>query len=123
LRARVRALLRRAEVGSRERVFRRGELLVDFGRRLVFRAGVELPITRRELEVFERLVRAGGHAVSRDDILDEIWGKSTPEAGSSLEIIIGRLRRKLSATGGEALIRTLRGYGYALSPPEGGEDP
>jgi len=115
LRARLRALIRRAADGPRERVFRRDGLVVDFARRRALRQGAEVPVTKRELDVLERLVRAKGHAVSREDLLEEIWGVSRAETGASLEVIVARLRRKLDAPGGEGLIRTIRGHGYALA--------
>jgi len=118
LRARLRAVLRRGPSRSREQVFRRDGLTVDFSRRRASLGGCEVPLTRRELEVFARLVRAGGRAVARDDLLEEIWGEATPEAGASLEVIVGRLRRKLGPNGGETLIRTFRGHGYGLATPD-----
>lgn len=117
LRARMRALLRRGALSPAERVFRRGDVVVDFGRRRASLGGAEVPITRREIEVLERLVRGHGHAVSREDLLEELWGETTIGAGASLEVIIGRLRRKLDAPGSERLIRTIRGHGYALAEP------
>jgi two-component system OmpR family response regulator len=116
LQARLRALLRRRQEAAAERVFQRGRITVDFGRRQAWRGRNEVPLTRREIDVLERLVSARGRAVSRDDLLEEIWGEATPEAESSLEVIVGRLRRKLEASG-EPLIRTLRGHGYALAMP------
>lgn len=121
LRARVRALIRRGASLPQERIVKHGDLVMDFARRVVLRGGVEVPITRRELEVLERLARAGGHAVSRDDLLEDLWGESTVEAGASLEVIVGRLRRKVDAPGSERVIRTIRGYGYALSAKVDGD--
>ena len=121
LRARVRAMIRRGARPLRERIVKHGDIVMDFARRLVLRGGVEAPITRREMEVLERLAHAGGHAVSREDLLEEIWGETTAEAGASLEVIVGRLRRKLDAPGGERVIRTIRGHGYALATKDGGE--
>ena len=121
LRARLRALLRRSPGAEAERCYRHGDLSVDFSRRLVVKAGAEIPITRREIEVLARLARASGHAVSRDDILEEIWGEATEQAAASLEVIIARLRRKLDAPGGDRLIRTIRGHGYALERAEPGD--
>ena len=115
LRARLNAILRRGAGASRRLTLRAGDLSLDFASRSVRRGDAEIPLTRRELDVLERLVRGGGHAVSRDDLLDEIWGEATPESASSLEVIVGRLRRKLDATGSEKLIRTLRGFGYAFA--------
>jgi DNA-binding response OmpR family regulator len=121
LRARLRALLRRAPGAGGDRTWRHGDLSVDFSRRLVTKGGAEIPITRRELEVIARLARAGGHAVARDDILEEIWGEATESAAASLEVIIARLRRKLDAPGSDRLIRTIRGHGYALERSDGGD--
>jgi two-component system OmpR family response regulator len=119
LRARVRALLRRGTDPVRERLLRRGDLTVDFGRRLAWLGTAEVPLTRREIDVLERLAWGQGHAVSREDLLEEIWGESSREAAASLEVIIVRLRRKLEQGEKESLIRTVRGYGYALAPVRG----
>ena len=123
LRARLRALLRRGSQAAFEQVFERGPLRVDFGRRQAWVASSEVPLTRRELEVLERLFWARGHAVSRDDLLEEVWGESTSETAASLEVIVARLRRKLEGPSGAAVIRTLRGYGYALAGLLGSEEP
>ena len=123
LRARLRALLRRGSDPLRPRVLTSGEVTIDFGRRQAWLGGSEVPLTRREIDVLERLAWAGGHAVSRDDLLEEIWGGSTPEAAASLDVIIARLRRKLETGGREPLIRTVRGFGYALAVGRGGKTP
>jgi DNA-binding response OmpR family regulator len=117
LRARMRALLRRQPQATGERVLRRSNLFVDFQRRQAWVAGVEVPLTRRELDLLERLARGRGHAVARDDLLEDVWGHATDEAAASLEVILARLRRKLEHDGKGSLIRTLRGYGYALASP------
>jgi DNA-binding response OmpR family regulator len=122
LRARLRALLRRGTPAGGDQVLERGGLRVDFARRQARAGSAEIPLTRRELDVLERLFWAGGRAVQRDDLLDELWGRSTPEAAASLEVIVARLRRKLEEPAGGPLIRTLRGYGYALAGGPQGED-
>lgn len=118
LKARLRSVLRRGTTPARARVFRFGELSMSFSRRQVRRGETEVPLTRRELELLERLVQARGHAVSREDLMEDVWGDATPEAAASLEVIIGRLRRKLDAAGSERLIRTFRGYGYSFVAAE-----
>ena len=120
LRARLRALLRRGADPRPPPVLRRGPLTLDFASRRAFLGKTEVPLTRREIEVLERLAWAKGRAVSRADLLEEIWGESTPEAAASLEVIVARVRRKLEHGGRESLIRTVRGFGYALA--EGKED-
>jgi DNA-binding response OmpR family regulator len=119
LRARLGALLRRGGRQLRGEVFRRGVVSVDFGRRQAWVDGREVAITRRELEVLERLAEASGLAVSRDELLHDVWGEATREAAASLEVIVARLRRKLDRGGGASIVRTVRGYGYALSGEEG----
>jgi DNA-binding response OmpR family regulator len=120
LRARISALLRRGRRTLRESVLRLGLVVVDFARRQAWVHGREVAITRRELEVLESLAEAGGRAVSRDELLESLWGGVTPEAAASLEVMIARLRRKLERPGGRPLIRTVRGFGYAIAGGEGG---
>jgi two-component system OmpR family response regulator len=118
LRARLGALLRRGGRQLRDEVLRRGAVTVDFGRRQAWVDSQEVAITRRELEVLERLAEATGLAVSRDELLQDVWGEATREAAASLEVIVARLRRKLDRPGVTSIVRTVRGYGYALG---GGE--
>ena len=119
LKARLRAMLRRDATPERDWVLRRGDVTVDFRRRRAWVGGSEVPITRREIEVLARLASSRGRAVARDDLLEEIWGEATAEAAASLEVIVSRLRSKLEGAGRGALVRTIRGHGYALA---GGPD-
>ncbi|MEO8360253.1 MAG: response regulator transcription factor [Vicinamibacteria bacterium] len=118
LKARVRALLRRAGEGASARVLVTGNVRVDFGRRKTTLGDEEVPITRREYDVLERLAAAKGRVVLKTDLLEEFWGEATPEHAASLEVIVTRLRRKLDRGSAESLIRTLRGSGYALQTPD-----
>ena len=115
LKARLRAVLRRAVRPERDWVLRRRDVRVDFQRRQAWVGGNEVPITRREIEVLARLASSRGRAVARDDLLEDVWGEATEETAASLEVIVSRLRRKLEQGGREALIRTIRGHGYALA--------
>ncbi len=116
LKARVRALLRRAGDGAAHRLLVHGDLRIDFAKRRAMAGASEVPITRREFEVLERLFGARGRVVAKGDLLEELWGEATPETAASLEVIITRLRRKLDRGEPLSLIRTLRGSGYALLP-------
>jgi two-component system, OmpR family, response regulator len=120
LRARLRALLRRGPHSTEERVLRHADVVVDFHRRQAWVAGAEVPVTRREIEVLERLARSRGRAVAREDLLEQVWGDATQEAAGSLEVIVARLRRKLEREKRGTLIRTVRGFGYALVTQDGG---
>lgn len=113
LRARVRALLRRGRQVD-EPNLRVGPVEIRMAARTVLVDGRDVPITAKEFEILEVLARHSGRAVSRSAILLSVWGSEDETAGSSLEVLIARLRRKISDAGGPDLIRTHRGFGYAL---------
>lgn len=110
LRARVRALGRRGAL-PRGLTYARGDVALDFAGRHATRGGQVVAITAREWAILEVLVRRAGRVVSRLDLLESAWGEASETASSSMEVLVGRLRRKLGAD----LIRTLRGEGYALA--------
>ena len=110
LRARVRALLRRSS-HDRQVVVERPGVSLDFSARRAHAAGVEVPLTAREWALLELLLARSGRVVSRTEILDAIWGDNSAAAAASLEVIVGRVRKKL----GTSLVRTVRGEGYAVS--------
>ncbi len=111
LRARVRALGRRRETLAPS-LLRCGDVALDFAGRRAFFGDREAPLTAREWAILELLARRGGRVVSRDALLDGVWGEATQRSGASLEVLIARIRRKLAPE----LIRTVRGEGYALGP-------
>ena len=108
LRARVRALGRRGPL-RRPSELRAGEVHLDFGGRRARVGAKEVPLTNREWSVVELLVSRSGEVVHRGEILELIWGSSGASAEASLEVIVGRIRKKLGA----AFVRTVRGEGYA----------
>jgi DNA-binding response OmpR family regulator len=113
LRARVRALLRRGPQ-IEDPLVRIGPVEIRTAARLVLVDGAEVPVTAKEFDILEVLARHAGRAVSRSAILLAVWGTEDEAAGASLEVLIARLRRKISDAGGPDLIRTHRGFGYAL---------
>jgi two-component system OmpR family response regulator len=108
LRARVRALGRRATV-SRPSSITRDELHLDFANRRAFVRGKEAPITAREWAILALLAAERGRVVRRTELLARLWSQNDSAAGASLEVLIGRIRKKL----GPDLVRTVRGEGYA----------
>lgn len=110
LRARVRALGRRRTDGTRLSAIVRGPLHIDFGARRATRKGELLELTAREWVVLEALAARADRVVSRSELLAEGWGVATDASAASLEVLVGRIRRKL----GGAVIRTVRGEGYVL---------
>jgi DNA-binding response OmpR family regulator len=109
LRARVKALGRRGALPRGTRIELGGTAL-DLAARRATSGGREVPVTAREWSILDLLVARDGRLVPRDEILDIVWGQTSASASASLDVMIGRIRRKL----GEDLIRTVRGEGYAL---------
>jgi len=109
LRARVRALGRRGPL-TRPAVVRLGDVELDVAARRAVRDGRDVPITAREWAVLEMLASRAGRLASRAAILDAVWGDDSDAASASLDVIVGRIRRKLGAS----VVRTVRGEGYAL---------
>jgi len=112
LRARVRALGRRGTL-PRGLTYTNVDVVLDFAGRHATRAGHDVAVTAKEWSILEMLARRPGRVVARLDLLEGVWGDASDSASSSLEVLVGRLRRKLGAE----LIRTLRGEGYSLVEP------
>lgn len=110
LRARVRALLRRTGA-TRPVVVELPEARLDFAAKRAWSGQTEVPLTAREWALLELLMARRGRVVSRLEILESLWGAPSAAAAASLEVIIGRMRKKL----GVGTIRTIRGEGYAVS--------
>jgi two-component system response regulator TctD len=110
--ARVRALLRR---GPRlvESLVRLGPIEIHTTSRLAIVGGRELPITAREFDILEVLVRHRGRIVTRSNLLIAVWGEDA-SSGDSLDVLLTRLRRKLAEGGAPDAIRTHRGVGYSI---------
>jgi two-component system, OmpR family, response regulator MprA len=121
--ARLRALLRRssssADVEESSGLLVFGDLSLDTGTREVRRAGHDLRLTRTEFSLLELFLRHPRQVLSRERILEEVWGFDFPTTANSLEVYVGYLRRKTEAEGGSRLVHTVRGVGYVLreTPP------
>lgn len=111
LQARLRALGRRQGLTPPARL-EGGGTVVDFTARKLVQDGVEVPLTAREWGVLELLASRSGRVVSRDELLEALWGEQSPEASASLDVIVSRLRRKLGDAPGRCRVSTVRGEGY-----------
>ena len=109
--ARVRAVLRRR--GAIPQVLEVDDLLLDEEHGLASRAGRDLTLTSTELRLMAFLVRHRGQALSKDQLLTQVWGYDAYDH-NLVEVHISALRRKLEAQG-PRLIQTVRGIGYRLS--------
>jgi two-component system, OmpR family, response regulator len=113
LMARVRALGRRGPM-LRDQIATFGRVKVDLNRRQVSVAGRNVPLTAKELSIIEVLALQRG-IVTRELLLESVWGEVSESADASLEVLIGRIRRKLGTHA--AALRTVRGVGYSLEAP------
>jgi two-component system, OmpR family, response regulator MprA len=111
--ARIRALLRRrpprgsASLGL-------GDLRLNPDTREVRRGEREIELTNREFELLEYMLRNQRLVVSRQQLLDEVWGYDPTAATNTIDVFVSNLRRKLEAGGESRLLHTKRGAGYVL---------
>jgi len=108
--ARIGALFRRAQPAIPP-VLRRGDLVVDTGRRRAWRAGQPLDLAPKEFGVLEVLLAAGGRAVPAEELLERVWDENADPFTAAVKITIGRLRAKL---GDPPLIATVPRSGYQI---------
>jgi len=117
--ARVKAVLRRADSGGAgpTDVHRVGPLEIDTLSREAWLAGVPLSLTQLEFDLLEALIRHAGQALSREQLLDQVWGYDYYGNARAVDSAIKRLRAKLRAAAPAAdpdIISTVHGVGYRL---------
>ena len=108
--ARVRALLRRAQPALPP-VLRRGDLVLDPGKRAASRAGRDLELGPKEFGVLELLLAAQGRVVPAEELLERVWDEMADPFTTAVKVTISRLRRKL---GDPPVIETLPQAGYRV---------
>lgn len=114
--ARIRALMRRRPPrGSASLVV--ADLSLNPDTREVARGKRELELTNREFELLEYLMRNERLVVSRERLLEEVWGYDPMTTTNTIDVFISNLRRKLEEGGEKRLLHTKRGAGYVLRPP------
>jgi DNA-binding response OmpR family regulator len=113
--ARIRALLRRRPPRGTSSM-EVGDLTLNPDTREVHRGGREIELTNREFELLEFLIRNERLVVSRERLLDEVWGYDPMAATNTIDVFISNLRRKLEAGDEPRLLHTKRGAGYVLKP-------
>jgi len=110
---RLRALLRRRPPTGRE-VLRVAGLVIDPAARTAERDGGALELTRREFELLEVLARNAGLVLTRDQLLERVWGYDFDVRTDAVDTFVSYLRRKLEADGRSRLVHTVRGVGFVL---------
>ncbi|WP_420094678.1 response regulator transcription factor [Nocardia asteroides] len=118
--ARIRALLRRRTdpvVPSAPGAITIGPLEVDVAGYRALLHGDEVELTKREFELLSTLARNTGVVLSRERLLELVWGYDFVADTNVVDVFVGYLRRKLEADGTPRLLHTIRGVGFVLRPP------
>ena len=125
LMARVRAVLRRAEPDGDDELVTAGDIVLEQAGRTVSVAGSEVELTGMEFDLLAFLLAHPGIVMSRERLLERVWGLSFPGGTRTVDVHVAQLRRKLDRPD---LIRTVRGSGYkaasaaAAHVPRGSRD-
>jgi DNA-binding response OmpR family regulator len=109
--ARVKALGRRGPV-QRGRQLSVGPVVVDLDGRSVRVDGRDVPLTAKERAIVEVLASRPGAILTRDQLIESVWGDVSDSAAASLDVLVARIRRKLGP--GAGALQTRRGLGYTF---------
>ena len=119
--ARLRALMRRRPPrGSASLVV--SDLRLNPDTRDAYRGDRALDLTNREFELLEYLMRNEKLVISRERLLEEVWGYDPMAMTNTIDVFISNVRRKLEAGGEPRILHTKRGAGYVIRAPRPGED-
>ena len=110
--SRIRALLRRTQ--QETDTYRCGVLAVDQARHTVTVNGQEVALTQKEFEVLCLLLKNKGQVLSRERLIEDVWGYAFTGESRTVDVHVRTLRQKLGEAG--AYIETVRGYGYKIGP-------
>lgn len=112
--ARMRSLLRRTGLTAGSHVLRCGDLVLDADGRTVTRKGTAIELTKREFEILQALMENKGRAMTREMLLETIWGYDSEVEPKAVDVYISYIRNKIDEPGIPSLIQTLRGLGYVI---------
>ncbi len=117
--ARIRALMRRSADGRAQPLVI-GDLVLDPLARTCRRGETDIPLTTREYELLEALMRKPGQVVAKQELLEHVWGAGFEGDPNVVEVYVGYLRRKIDRPFDRSDIETVRGVGYRIVDGEGG---
>ncbi|MEQ1761452.1 MAG: response regulator transcription factor [Vicinamibacterales bacterium] len=113
LSARLRVITRRFST-EKNSIVQVSDLSVNRGTHEVHRAGKAISLTKTEYVILERLLVRPGSVVSRDALVEAVWGSDRDVENNTLDVFIWQLRSKIEAAGASRLVQTVRGFGYAI---------
>lgn len=111
--ARIRAVFRRRKVAEIP-LLQLSDIIVDNKKHEVTRDGKVVKLTPKEYRILETLIRNKDQAITRKQLIEEVWGPSFKETNNELNVHIRYLRRKIDSDRKQPLIQTVRGVGYTL---------
>ena len=114
LTARVEAILRRARriAPAQNKELRFARLVISPDRMEAYAGETLLDLTTTEFTLLLELARHAGRVLTRDQIIDRVWGEDFYGTDRIVDVYVGQVRRKLEQAGGEEIIQTVRGVGY-----------
>ena len=113
--ARVRAALRRPVARVADSKLMAGKIVIDLEKHTVSIGAKNVLLSPTEFRLLVTLMQSPGRVFSRDQLLDMVWGITADVDTRTVDVHVGRLRRVLDEAGGKGVIRTIRGFGYALA--------
>lgn len=116
--ARLRAVLRRIRPALAAEILTHGELAMDLAAHRVTRKGRELRLGPTEFRLLRHFLEHPGRVLTRDQLLDAVWGRDIEVEQRTVDVHIRRLRKALNEPAERDIIRTVRSAGYALDPGE-----
>jgi two-component system phosphate regulon response regulator PhoB len=117
LMARIRAVLRRIRPALAEELLTCGDLVMDIAAHRVTRSGREVRLGPTEFRLLRHFLEHPGRVLSRDQLLDAVWGRDVFVEQRTVDVHIRRLRKALNAGSEPDMVRTVRSAGYALELP------
>jgi two-component system phosphate regulon response regulator PhoB len=115
--ARIRAVLRRIRPALADQMLTCGDLVMDLAAHRVTRNNREIHLGPTEYRLLRHFLEFPGRVLTRDQLLDAVWGHDVYVEQRTVDVHIRRLRKAINADGESDLIRTVRSAGYALDPP------
>jgi two-component system OmpR family response regulator len=99
------------------RIVQLDDVELDLDGVMLYVAGEPVPVTLQEFRILTVLMHAAGRVISREELLNQVWGASRGRGSNTLSVLVSRLRRKLARPDGTSRIRTIRTLGYAFDVP------
>ncbi len=112
--ARIRNVLRKSNVANNSKVLSAGDLLLDTGRRQVTFQGSQIDLTKREFDLLQFLLENKGLVVTREALMENVWGYDFEGETNAVDVYIRFLRGKIDEVFDVKIISTVRGVGYVI---------